>query len=67
MQWRYLIEQIWLHQQAPTPEEVNAWLDRAWECARHKGIYVSDPPDLAQDVSRVVNPQSGCEPWNEDG
>lgn len=61
-QWMDRISQVWLEQHAPTQEEVQAWLERAWACARDRGLEVSDPPTIEQAIMSVL---SGCRPWEE--
>lgn len=59
-QWSYAIEQAYLRQFAPTPDEVRAWLERAWECLEEKGLPLSSPP-TEQDATLSV--LQGCRPW----
>jgi hypothetical protein len=59
-QWSYAVEQIYLRQFQPTEAEVQAWLDRAWSCAREKGMSISSPP-TEEDASQAV--LQGCRPW----
>ena len=63
MGWRWHVEQVWLHQNAPTEDEIDVWLDRAWACAREHGIKLSDPPSVAKDLHLVVGAGLGCKPW----
>lgn len=58
-QWSYAVEWVFLHQFAPTEAEIQAWLERAWECARRLGLPLSDPPT----VEDAVNAVPPCEPW----
>jgi hypothetical protein len=59
-QWSYRIEQVWLRKHAPTQEEVQAWLERAWGCARERGLPLSDPPTEVDALDAV---SFGCHPW----
>lgn len=61
-QWSYWVKAVWSAQHAPTESEVQAWLERAWECAAEQGFPISDPPTL-DDAANAVFPGSGCEPW----
>lgn len=61
-QWSYAVEWVFLHQFAPTEEEIQRWLERAWACAREHGLPVSDPPTVEEAI-RAVPP---CEPWEGD-
>lgn len=63
-QWYYAIEQIWIEQNEPTQAEINAWLERAWDCAREKGLPLSNPPTEAEAMESTAY---GCEPWVSDG
>jgi hypothetical protein len=63
-QWSYAVEQVYLRQFAPTEDEFQAWLERAWECARDRGLPLSDPP-TSQEASDAV--LFGCQPWESDG
>ncbi len=60
--WRLRIETVWLGQHEPTAEQIQAWLDAAWECGAEKGISIHDPPDPSLDLSPVL--AAGCQPWS---
>ena len=62
VQWSHWVQGVWFLQNAPTESEVQAWLERAWACAREQGLPISDPPTL-DDAANAVFPGSGCEPW----
>jgi hypothetical protein len=62
-QWSYRIEQVWLRKHAPTQEEVRAWSERAWRCARERGLPLSDPPTEVDALDAV---SFGCHPWEAD-
>lgn len=62
-QWRYMIERVWLHLNAPSEEEIASYIRRAWQCAKDKGILLPSQPNES-DLGLVVYPGSGCEPWN---
>lgn len=59
-QWSYAIEQVYLRQFNPTQDEIRAWLERAWACAKEKGLPLSDPPTEQEAVRSVAY---GCQPW----
>lgn len=58
--WSLRIETIWVIATAPTEQEVQIWLEAAWDCASERGLPLSDPPTIeeAQDATR-----QGCQPW----
>jgi hypothetical protein len=62
-QWSYAIETVWFRQNAPTEEEIQAWLDRAWDCLDTLGVPVSNPPTVEEAVGSVAH---GCKPWESD-
>ncbi|MEX2323525.1 MAG: hypothetical protein WEA29_07115 [Acidimicrobiia bacterium] len=64
-QWSFAIETVWREQNAATGAELEAWLERAWECARQRGTLLSDPPTL-DEAMRSANAGfvgDGCVPW----
>lgn len=63
-QWSYRVEQVWLRKNAPTQDEIQAWLERAWECARKEGMSLSAPPTEEEAVMAVLH---GCRPWESGG
>lgn len=63
-QWSHRIEQVWLRKNAPTQDEIETWLERAWECATQKGLPVSDPPTEEEALNGV---HYGCRPWESRG
>lgn len=60
MRWLYRIEYVWLGKHAPSEEEIEAWNQRATDCARAHGLPVSDPP-TADEVAHAF--AQGCRPW----
>jgi hypothetical protein len=62
-QWLYAVEQEYLRQVAPTEEEMQAWIERAWDCLRANGHPIGDPPTLQDATSSAAY---GCEPWIDD-
>lgn len=59
-QWLYRIRYVWLGKHAASDAEIQAWLERAWACARQKGLPLSDPP-TEEDADNAVF--HGCRPW----
>jgi hypothetical protein len=64
MQWSLRIERVWIGKHAPTESEVQAWLEKAWACAREKGLLLSEPPTEDDALSST---SYGCRPWEETG
>ncbi len=60
-QWRYTVERVWNQILDPTEEEREIWLEAAWECARERGIPLSDPP--TEDEALAVSGPEQCQPW----
>lgn len=60
MRWLYRVEYVWLAKHAPSEADIEAWLQRAADCARTYGLPVSSPP-TADEIVRAV--QQGCRPW----
>jgi hypothetical protein len=63
-EWSERVEAAWQAQHAPSEEEVQAWLERAWECMRERGLPLSDPPT---DEEADLSIQHGCRPWETGG
>lgn len=61
--WQWRIEDAWFTLIAPTEQEIQVWLEAAWDCAREMGISISDPPDFAIDSGLIPFGPDGCEPW----
>jgi len=59
-QWLYRIQYVWLGKHAPTAAETQAWLERAWACARARGVPLSEPPTEDDAMDAVA---AGCRPW----
>jgi hypothetical protein len=59
-QWSYAVEQVFLERFAPTEEETQAWIERAWDCMRTNGHPINDPPTLQDAMASVAY---DCEPW----
>ncbi|MEX2323520.1 MAG: hypothetical protein WEA29_07090 [Acidimicrobiia bacterium] len=64
-EWRYAIEFVWREQNRATGEDLQRWLDRAWECARLRGFPLSDPPTEIEAVMSAHDgfAGDGCVPW----
>lgn len=60
-QWRYTIERVWNTILTPTEAERQIWLEAAWECARDRGLPLSDPP--TEDEALEVSGPGQCQPW----
>lgn len=58
--WLERLERVWLDQHEPTQTEIQTWHEAAWECARERGLPLSDPPN-PEDARLAV--REGCEPW----
>ncbi|MEX2323529.1 MAG: hypothetical protein WEA29_07135 [Acidimicrobiia bacterium] len=64
-QWSYAIGFVWREQNRATGEELQRWLERAWECARQRGSVLSDPPtEIEAMMSAFDGTQDGCVPWD---
>lgn len=61
-QWSYAVETVYRRQFEPSEEEVQAWLQRAWDCARDNGLEVSTPPTVEEATAAV---SFGCRPWEQ--
>lgn len=59
-QWSSWIESVWEMQNAPTEQERQAWLERAWACAREQGQHLSDPPTEGE---ALMATGGDCRPW----
>lgn len=63
-QWSLAIEAVWDAQNAPSEQEVQTWLERAWRCAAERGMPLSDPPTVDEAMLSVIRPYN-CTPWEE--
>ncbi len=59
-QWSYAVSAVHVRQVEPTEDEIQSWLQRAWDCAREKGLPVSTPPTVKEATDAVV---FDCRPW----
>ncbi len=59
-QWSYAVGAVYRRQFEPSEEEIQAWLRRAWDCARAKGLALSNPPTVEEASDAVP---FGCRPW----
>jgi hypothetical protein len=59
-QWSFAVQAVYTRQFEPTEEEIRAWLQRAWDCAKEKGLPLSSPPTV-QEATDVV--AFDCRPW----
>ena len=64
VQWYYMVERIYFQQFDATEAEVQAWLERAWACAKEKGLELSNPPTESEAGHSVA---FGCRPWENSG
>lgn len=63
-QWSYAIQFVWREQNRATGEDLQRWLERAWECARQRGTVLSDPPlEVEAMMSASDGLHDGCVPW----
>jgi hypothetical protein len=63
-QWSYWVEHAWDLQNEPSEQDIQAWLDRAWQCARDRDLPLSDPPTEDDATAAVA---AGCRPWEGNG
>lgn len=58
--WEFTISEVWNAVNLPTEAERQAWLEAAWNCARERGLTLSEPPTELE----AMQVASECEPWN---